>query len=65
MLWDIKELLIQEFDKEDIGIEGKLKSIENKLMVIDYELWARLTKLEIKPFFYAFRWITLYFAQEF
>lgn len=28
-------------------------------------MWSRLNKLEIKPFFYAFRWVTLYFAQEF
>lgn len=36
ILEDIKELLMKEFDKMEIGIEGKLKSVENKLMVVDY-----------------------------
>lgn len=34
-------------------------------MIVDYELWEKLRQLDIRPFFYAFRWVTMYFAQEF
>lgn len=42
---DIKELHMKEFDKTEVGLEGKLGHIERMLVVVDYELWARLRKL--------------------
>ena len=60
---DVNELHMKEFDRTEVGLQGKLAQIEKLLMVVDYPLWARLKELEITPFFYSFRWVTLFFAQ--
>ncbi len=60
---DVKELHMKEFDRTEVGLQGTLTQIEKLLMVVDYPLWARLKELEITPFFYSFRWVTLFFAQ--
>jgi hypothetical protein len=33
---------MKEFDKTEVGLQGKLSQIEKLLMIVDYSLWARL-----------------------
>lgn len=42
-----------------------LTNFQQRLEVVDSELYSHLTKLDIKPQFFAFRWLSLLLAQEF
>jgi hypothetical protein len=35
------------------------------LLVLEPSVWEKLEKLQIDPFYYCFKWITLLFAQDF
>ena len=61
----IKNIFIRAKDNEPGGINYRLNEIENLLKIIDYELFLHLQKNKIKLEFYAFRWMTLLFTQDF
>ena len=42
-----------------------MSDLMRKLREHDVALWHRVEELELKPQFYAFRWITLLLSQEF
>lgn len=47
------------------GTGHGMNQLMQKLEQHDVSLWHRLEELELKPQFYAFRWITLMLSQEF
>ena len=61
----IKDLFIRVKDNEPGGINYRLKEIENLLQIIDYELFVHLRRNKVKLEFYGFRWMTLFFTQNF
>ena len=61
----IKMIFIRVKDNEPGGINFRLEEIGNLLKIIDYELFLHLQKNKVKLEFYAFRWMTLFFTQDF
>lgn len=61
----IKLIFIRAKDNEQGGVNIRLKDIENLLKTIDYQLYLHLQNNKVKIEFYAFRWMTLFFTQDF
>ena len=47
------------------GLQGKYHQLNLVLKTVDWDLYLALHKQQIHPQFYAFRWLSLLFAQEF
>jgi hypothetical protein len=62
---DVISLHIKDLDQTENGIYGKINQVNEMLLVIAPGVWYRLDLLKIDSFYYCFRWITLFFAQEF
>ncbi|EKG05609.1 GTPase activating protein of Rab-like GTPase, putative [Trypanosoma cruzi] len=50
---------------QDTGVSCTIRNFERLLQFLEPELWEHLGKKQIKSEFYAFRWLTLLFTQEF
>lgn len=61
----IKIIFIRAKDNEPGGVNYRLKEIGNLLKIIDYELYLHLERNKVKLEFYVFRWMTLFFTQDF
>jgi hypothetical protein len=61
----IKDIFIRVKDNEPGGINYRLKEIGNLLKIIDYELFLHLERNKVKMEFYGFRWMTLFFTQDY
>ena len=61
----IKKIYIRVLDNEPGGVNYRLNEIDGLLKIIDYELFLHLKKNNIKIEFYGFRWMTLFFTQDF
>ncbi len=61
----IKKIFIRKLDDEPGGVNYRLNEINYLLKILDYELYIHLIKNNIKMDFFAFRWMTLFFTQEF
>jgi len=42
-----------------------MQKFENRLKMSDVTVWCKLQEQDIKPQYYAFRWLTLLLSQEF
>ena len=61
----IKDIFIRTKDNEPEGINTKFKNINTLLQIVDNELFLHLKKNSVKIEYYAFKWITLFFTQDF
>ena len=61
----IKKIYIRKLDNEPGGVYYRLNEISRLLKVVDYELFLHLKRNKIKIEFYGFRWMTLFFTQDF
>ena len=61
----IKNIYIRKLDNETGGIYFRLNEISGLLKIADYELYLHLKRNKIKMEFYGFRWMTLFFTQDF
>ena len=61
----IKIIFVRIKDNEPGGVNNRLKDIGNLLKILDYKLYLHLQKNKVKIEFYAFRWMTLFFTQDF
>ena len=52
-------------DNETGGIYFRLNEISGLLKIADYELYLHLKRNKIEMEFYGFRWMTLFFTQDF
>lgn len=59
------DMHIKEMDESIEGIMGKMKSLNDFLKVVDYNLWEKLNSEGILPQYYSFRWLSLMLAQQF
>jgi len=64
IMGDIRDNFIKSLDDSAHGI-GEINRLLCLLQVKDAELWNDLQKKQLKPQFFAFRWITLLLSQEF
>ena len=61
----IKINFIKKYDNQEHGISNKLKNLQNLLKLIDYDIYNELEKFNIKMEYFAFKWVTLFFTQDF
>ena len=55
----------QTLDKTESGITGIMVRFMDTLKARDFQTHARLQEQDLKPQFFAFRWLTLMLSQEF
>lgn len=55
----------RELDLDANGVKGTLTAFSVLLMRCDYDLYKALDAIALVPEYYAFRWITLMFSQDF
>lgn len=61
----MRDFFLNAMDNTVSGIGAMMDRFMSQVKTIDPELHQRLVQQEIKPQFYAFRWITLLLSQEF
>lgn len=60
-----RNLYNRDFDNSQQGIQGAIKKLEQLLSATKPEIVTHLKSLEVDLNYFAFRWITLLFTQEF
>ena len=61
----VKDVFIRGVDKTETGIEARMHRLSQLLKFIDYDVYNKLQKENIEMQFFAFRWFTLFFTQDF
>ena len=61
----IKINFIKKYDNQEDGVTNKLKIFHKLLKLIDYDIYKDLEKYNIKMEYFAFKWVTLFFTQDF
>ncbi|KAK7094495.1 TBC1 domain family member 13-like [Littorina saxatilis] len=65
LMAEIRDSFIKSLDESQCGIGYSMELLYRKLREQDVALWHRLEEVELKPQFFAFRWLTLMLSQEF
>ena len=65
LMSEIKDIFIRSKDRTETGIETIMKRLEELIEFYDYEIYAKLKKDSIEMHFFAFKWITLFFTQDY
>ena len=62
---ELRDRFIRSLDTSETGAMATVRKLNDRLKVIDFELWKHLESVEVDPRFYSFRWLTLLLSQEF
>ncbi|XP_008842224.1 TBC1 domain family member 13 isoform X2 [Nannospalax galili] len=65
LMAEIRDNFIKSLDDSQCGITYKMEKVYSTLKDKDMELFLKLQEQNIKPQFFAFRWLTLLLSQEF
>lgn len=65
MMSEIRDNFIKTLDDSQCGIGSLMLQLMTLLKNKDITLWLKLEEQDLKPQFYAFRWLTLLLSQEF
>jgi hypothetical protein len=65
LMSDIRDFFLKTMDKTQSGIAGIMDGFMETLRTRDEQTHARIVEQDIKPQFFAFRWLTLMLSQEF
>ncbi|KAJ6654608.1 hypothetical protein lerEdw1_006761 [Lerista edwardsae] len=65
LMSEIRDNFIKSLDDSQCGITYKMEKVYSTLKEKDVELYMKLQEQNIKPQFFAFRWLTLLLSQEF
>ncbi|EPY83303.1 TBC1 domain family member 13 [Camelus ferus] len=65
LMAEIRDNFIKSLDDSQCGITYKMEKVYSTLKDKDMELYMKLQEQNIKPQFFAFRWLTLLLSQEF
>ncbi|XP_077334804.1 TBC1 domain family member 13 [Lithobates pipiens] len=65
LMAEIRDNFIKSLDDSQCGITSKMEGVYSMLKEDDEELYLKLQEQNIKPQFFAFRWLTLLLSQEF
>jgi hypothetical protein len=65
MMEVMRDSFLRELDKEDVGLEGRLKHYAQVLEHADPELFEVIEDNEVPHAFYAMRWFMLLMCQDF
>jgi len=61
----IKVLFLRKGDNFEKGVNGRLRNVLEKLKILDKELYDHFAEEKLELQYFAFRWYTLLFSQEF
>ena len=61
----IKYIFIKKLDNSEKGITTRLQKFSTLIRMLDYRISDQLIKNKIEMEFFAFRWLTLFFTQDF
>ena len=61
----IKYIFIKKLDNSEKGITTRLQKFSTLIRMLDYRISDQLNKYKIEMEFFAFRWLTLFFTQDF
>lgn len=62
---EIKDIFIRKRDNTETGIQTRLKNLMLIIKFFDWELFNHLINEKVELQYFAFRWYTLFFTQEF
>ncbi|XP_078282555.1 TBC1 domain family member 13 isoform X3 [Rhinoraja longicauda] len=65
LMSEIRDNFIKSLDDSQCGITYKMENVYSTLKEKDMDLYLKLQEQNIKPQFFAFRWLTLLLSQEF
>ncbi|KAL4219046.1 hypothetical protein ACF0H5_021629 [Mactra antiquata] len=65
LMSEIRDNFIKTLDDSQCGIGSLMNQLMTTLKEKDVTLWYKLQEQDLKPQFYAFRWLTLLLSQEF
>ncbi|CAF4745619.1 unnamed protein product [Pieris macdunnoughi] len=65
LMAEIRDFFIRSLDETESGINNMMFRLSERLKMNDYAVWERLSKQELRPQYYSFRWLTLLLSQEF
>ncbi|XP_072422103.1 TBC1 domain family member 13 isoform X1 [Chiloscyllium punctatum] len=65
LMSEIRDNFIKSLDDSQCGISYKMEKVYSTLKEKDMDLYLKLQEQNIKPQFFAFRWLTLLLSQEF
>jgi hypothetical protein len=65
LMGDVRDHFVRSLDQDaGTGIHGTLYRLQQRLAWYDHGLWRELQRKNVKEPYYAFRWITVLFTQE-
>ena len=62
---ELRDLFDKNQDKNDVGINGKVKRLKNMLKIIDNKLYEHLNEMNFDFSLLIFKWVSLMFSQDF
>ncbi len=62
---DIQDGFVKRLDNTEVGIQARIKYLNDLLKKVDKNLWTHLEKHKVNPQFYTLRWLMLLLTQEF
>jgi len=62
---EIKDIFIRKRDNTETGIQTRLKNLNMILRVIERDIYNHFANEKVELQYFAFRWYTLFFTQEF
>ncbi|CAG9767946.1 unnamed protein product [Ceutorhynchus assimilis] len=65
LMSEIRDFFIKSLDETDHGINSMMSTLMMRLKTNDLDVWLKFQQQDLKPQYYAFRWITLLLSQEF
>lgn len=65
LMLEIKEIFLKEKDHTSTGIHARIKRIDSMIELVDPDLHNHFRCQHIETEYFAFRWFTLFFTQEF
>ncbi|XP_026333064.1 TBC1 domain family member 13 [Hyposmocoma kahamanoa] len=65
LMAEIRDFFIRTLDEAESGINYMMTKLSDCVKRHDVAVWNQLEKLELRPQYYSFRWLTLLLSQEF
>ncbi|KAJ5079284.1 tbc1 domain family member 13-like [Anaeramoeba ignava] len=65
LMGEINNYFCQSLDSTSLGINATVSKIDFLIKKADFQLWNHLQKMQVYPYFYIFRWVSLLLSQEF
>ncbi|KAI8060226.1 rab-GTPase-TBC domain-containing protein [Gongronella butleri] len=64
LMADVRDHFVRSLDQDGLGIHATMLRLQQRLAWYDRPLWRDLQRKQVKEPYYAFRWITVLFTQE-